>query len=157
MTFIDPPNGRSHSMRYRIAIVAALATALFAVAASAAMSPVVSAKLTGGAESPKGPASGSGLAVINLNAAKSSVCWQFKNIKGVSGPNAAHIHKGAKGVSGPVFIPLGAAYKAKGCTKASQASITAVETKPGAYYVNIHNAKYRNGAIRGQLVSGSAG
>ena len=144
-------------MRYRIGIVAAVAAAVFAVAANAAMSPVVSAKLTGGAESPKGPANGSGLAVIRLNAAKGSVCWQFSKLKGVTSPNAAHIHKGGKGVSGPVFIPLGGKFAMKGCTTASKASITAVETKPGAYYVNVHNAKYPNGAVRGQLVAGMAG
>ena len=50
-------------MRYRrlIAIVAVLAAAVSAVAAvsGAAMSPVVSAKMTGGGESPKGPAGAS--------------------------------------------------------------------------------------------------
>jgi hypothetical protein len=144
-------------MRFRIAIVAALATAVFAVAASAAMSPVVSAKLTGGAESPKGSPNGAGLAVIHLNAAKGTVCWQFSGLKGVTAPNASHIHKGGKGVSGPVFIPLGAKFKLKGCTTASKSAITAVESKPGAYYVNVHNAKYPNGAVRGQLVAGMGG
>jgi hypothetical protein len=144
-------------MRYRIATAAVLAAAVSAVAASAAMSPVVSAKMTGGGESPKGPAGASGLAVIHLNAAKGTVCWQFKNLKGVTSPNASHIHKGGKGVSGPVFIPLGAKFALKGCTTASKTSITAVESKPGAYYVNVHNAKYPNGAVRGQLVTGAAG
>src|SRR3954463_2799297 len=115
-------------MRYRIAIVAVLAAALWAVAASAAMSPVVSTKMTGGAESPKGAPKGSGLAVIHLNAPKGTVCWKFTGLKGVKGPTASHIHKGGKGVSGPVFIPLGAKFKMKGCTKASKSSITAVES-----------------------------
>src|SRR4051794_39607831 len=35
---------------------------------------------------------------------------QFKGLKGVTGPTASHIHKGGKGVSGPVFIPLGAKF-----------------------------------------------
>jgi hypothetical protein len=146
-------------MRYRVltAVVAVVAAAAWAIAASGAMSPVVSAKMTGGAESPKGPAGASGSAVVHLNAAKGTVCWQFKNLKGVTSPNASHIHKGGKGVSGPVFIPLGAKFALKGCTTASKSSITAVETKPGAYYVNVHNAKYPNGAVRGQLVTGSAG
>jgi hypothetical protein len=144
-------------MRYRIAILAVLAAAIWAVGASAAMSPVVSTKMTGGAESPKGAPNGSGLAVIHLNAAKGTVCWQFTGLKGVTGPTASHIHKGGKGVSGPVFIPLGAKFAMKGCTKASKSSITAVETKPGAYYVNVHNAKYPNGAVRGQLAAGMAG
>lgn len=148
-------------MRYRrlTAIVAVLAAAAGAVAAvsGAALSPVVSTKMTGGAETPRGAPNASGLAVIHLNAAKRSVCWQFKNLKGVTSPTASHIHKGGKGVSGPVFIPLGAKFAMKGCTTASKSSITAVESKPGAYYVNVHNAKYPNGAVRGQLVTGAAG
>jgi hypothetical protein len=143
-------------MRYRVLTVIALLGVTSAVAASAAMSPVVSAKMTGGTESPKGPAGASGNAVIHLNAAKGTVCWQFSNLKGVTSPNASHIHKGGKGVSGPVFIPLGAKFALKGCTAASKSSITAVESKPGAYYVNVHNAKYPNGAVRGQLVAGMA-
>ena len=141
-------------MRYRIAVVAALAVASFAMAASAAMSPVVSAKLTPGAEKPAGPSGASGIAVIHLNSAKGTVCWTFSKIKGVPSPTASHIHKGGKGVEGPVFIPLGAKYAAKGCTTSSKANIQAVESNPSGYYVNIHNAKYPNGAIRGQLVAG---
>src|SRR3954469_19893137 len=145
-------------MKFRIAVAAALAVAVVPLTASAAMSPIVSAKLSGKSEAPKkGEEAGSGLAVINLNAAKGSVCWQFKNVKGVVKPTASHIHKAAKGKAGPVVVPLGGAYKAKGCTTASKSVITAIETKPGAYYVNIHNAEYPDGAIRGQLVTGSAG
>ena len=59
-------------------------------------------------------AGASGNAVIHLNAAKGTVCWQFKNLKGVTSPNASHIHKGGKGVSGPVFVPLGAKSRAEG-------------------------------------------
>src|SRR5512141_470374 len=83
-------------MRYRVLTVIAVLGVTWAVAASAAMSPVVSAKMTGGAESPKGPAGASGLAVIHLNAAKGTVCWQFSKLKGVTSPNASHIHKGGK-------------------------------------------------------------
>jgi hypothetical protein len=32
--------------------------------------------------------------------------------------------------------------------------IDAVESNPNAYYVNVHNAKYPNGVVRGQLVAG---
>ena len=66
----------------------------------------------------------------------------------------AHIHKGRAGVSGPVFIPLGKTYKAKGCVAAPKKSIDAVESNPNGFYVNVHNTKYPNGIVRGQLVAG---
>ena len=75
-------------MRHRVAIRAAVAAAMLTVSAltaSAAMSPVVSARMTGKAEAPtKGEEDGSGFAVIRLNAAKGTVCWEFKNVKGVA-------------------------------------------------------------------------
>ncbi len=42
---------------------------------------------------------------------------------------------------------------AKGCTKAAKSLIGAIESHPNNYYVNVHTAKYRAGAIRGQLVA----
>ena len=69
-------------------------------------------------------------------------------------PLASHIHKGAAGTAGPVVVPLGAAYKAKGCTKAPAKVVAAIEEHPSSYYVNIHTTKYPAGAIRGQLVVG---
>ena len=145
-------------MPTRMLVTAALVLGLvpaLALASQSTMSPVVSAKMTGAAEAPaKGEENGSGIAVIHFNASKGTVCWQFKQVKHVTSPSAAHIHKGAKGKAGPVFIPLGGKYKAKGCTKATRKAIEAVETRPGRYYVNIHNGEYPNGAIRGQLVAG---
>ena len=68
-----------------------------------------------------------------------------------------HIHKGRKGVSGPVAIAFEATYKAAGCAKAPKAVVEAIETNPNRYYANIHNAKYPGGPLRGQLVAGMAG
>ncbi len=53
-----------------------------------------------------------------------------------------------------MVVPFGAAYKAKGCTKAAKSLIAAIESHPNSYYVNVHTAKYPGGAIRGQLVAG---
>src|SRR5712692_3732086 len=103
-----------------------------------AMSPVVSAKLLGKNEVPKGSPTGSGLAVVHLDAKKGTVCWLFSKVGKIDKPLASHIHKGAAGTAGPVVVPLGGAFKAKGCTKASSKLITAIEEKPGSYYVNIH-------------------
>ncbi len=73
---------------------------------------------------------------------------------GLGKPSAAHIHRAPASKAGPVVVPLGAAYKAKGCTSAAKKTIEAIESHPNAYYVNVHTAKYPNGAIRGQLIAG---
>ena len=133
-------------------IAAAIPAAAFAAPTS--MSPVESAKLTGKAEVPKGSSSGSGIVVLHLDAKKGTVCWVFQKVAKIDKPSAAHIHKGAAGKAGPVVVPLGTAYKVKGCAKGSSATIAAIEEHPGRYYVNIHTAKFPAGAIRGQLVVG---
>jgi hypothetical protein len=141
----------------KILVLAAFALAVvpaLALGAHAKMNSVVSAKMTGAQEKPKGEDGASGIATIRLNAAKGTVCWAFTKLVKVKAPNASHIHKGKKGVSGPVYIPLGGKYKAKGCTKASKAQITAVGSNPSGFYVNIHNKEYPAGTVRGQLVAG---
>ena len=134
-----------------------LAAAALAVPATALamtpMHPQLSAKLLGSQEVPPGLKAAHGIVNLNLTAKTGKVCWTF-DIAGVAGPTAAHIHKAAAGKSGPVVVPFGATYSKKGCTTASKALVTSIEEHPNSYYVNVHNAKYPNGAIRGQLVAG---
>ena len=39
----------------------------------------------------------------------------------------------------------------EGCETVSRALADAIRKSPQSYYVNVHNATYPNGAIRGQL------
>ena len=57
----------------------------------------------------------SGTASVTIAGKK--VCWAF-TLRGVDHPNAAHIHNGGPTVSGPVVVPLGAAFAQSGCTTA---------------------------------------
>ena len=134
-------------------VVLAILAPASALAVSKTMSPELAAKLLGKNEVPKGSPTARGIVNLTLSSSKGTVCWTFELV-GVSKPAAAHIHKGAAGKSGPVFIALGKTYKAKGCQAAPKKSIDAVEANPNAFYVNVHNAKYPNGVVRGQLVAG---
>ena len=124
-----------------------------ALALPRAMHPTLGATLAGKNEVPKGSPTAHGIVNLNLKAGAGQVCWTFQ-LAGVAKPLAAHIHKGRPGVSGPVFIALGKAFKAKGCASAPKKAIEAVETNPNAFYVNVHNAKYPAGIVRGTLVAG---
>lgn len=108
------------------------------------------AKLSGATEVPKGDPDGSGTAEVKITGTQ--VCWEIK-IKGIGKPNAAHIHKGGPGKAGPVVVPFGKTYKAKGCAQAPAAVASAIMRNPNAYYVNVHNGRYPGGALRGQLRS----
>ena len=137
-------------MRYvGLTFLAALVVATGATAA-AQKSNSLHATLTGKAETPKGDPDGRGTAEVKITGRK--VCWEIKVSK-VQTIVAAHIHKGGPGVAGPVVVPFGKVFKSKGCTTTTAAIAAAIERHPAAYYVNVHNAKYPGGALRGQLRS----
>jgi len=106
------------------------------------------ATLAGKAEVPKGDPDGTGTAEITFSGTR--VCWEIKVSK-VGTIVAAHIHKGKAGVAGPVVVPFGKTFKPKGCVTSTAAIVAGIQRNPAAYYVNVHNAKYPGGALRGQL------
>jgi CHRD domain len=133
-----------------VALVVATVPALAFAAAGSVGGPAVVAKMSGKVEVPPGDPNGKGNATIHLNTKTGRVCWSF-TYKNIDKPTAAHIHEAAKGKSGPVVVPLGTKFARKGCTKAAKGEVKEILKKPAKYYVNIHTAKYPNGAIRGQL------
>jgi hypothetical protein len=138
-------------MRTRLLAAVFVGALLLAGAAFARGGNHLTAQLRGPNEVPAAPASNKGRVEITLQPSAGKVCWQF-SISHIDGKgNAAHIHKGAPGKSGPVFIPLGTTFKREGCTSAPKSQIAAVAKNPGAFYVNVHNTKHPAGAMRGQL------
>jgi hypothetical protein len=141
-------------LRYVLLAVVALAVPALAVGASGS-TVKLKATLSGTVEVPKGDPNGRGTAEIAITGAR--VCWQL-TYRNIVAPTAAHIHRGSAGRAGPVVVPLGAKFARKGCGTASAAVARAIGRSPAGYYVNIHNARYPGGAIRGQLkVSGGGG
>ena len=137
-------------MRYLAISVLAAAVLAAGAAAATQKGGSLHATLTGKAETPKGDPDGSGTAEVKITGTK--VCWEIKTAK-VGTIVAAHIHKGKPGAAGPVVVPFGKTFKGKGCTTTTVAIAAAIERNPAAYYVNVHNAKYPAGALRGQLRS----
>ncbi len=135
-------------MRLRLLIASALVLGLVPALALAgtAGTTKLAAKLSGKSEVPSGAAAGAGTATLTITGTK--ICWKL-TFSGIGKPVASHIHKGAPGKAGPVVVPLGAAFKAAGCTNSPLGKTIAAN--PGAFYVNIHTAKFPGGAIRGQL------
>jgi CHRD domain-containing protein len=137
-------------MRYvGLALLAALVLASGATA-SMTKGNSLHATLTGKVEKPKGDPDGSGTAEVKITGRQ--VCWEIK-VARVQTIVAAHIHKGRPGIAGPVVVPFGKVFKSKGCTTTTAALAAAIQKTPSAYYVNVHNAKYPGGALRGQLRS----
>ena len=136
----------------RVALVVLLTIlSLLASAALAGAATTLHASLSGKKEVPKA-GKGKGTARLTLDAKKGRVCYRIK-LKKVGTVMAGHIHKGGKTTAGPISVPLFASptKQPKGCAKASKSLIKAIIKKPGAYYVNVHSAKFPAGAARGQL------
>jgi CHRD domain len=138
--------------RWVIAAVVLLAVAMTAAVAQAG-GKTLTATLTGAAEVPgPGDPDGSGQATITLNRGQGEICWEL-SVTGIAPATAAHIHIGAVGVAGPVVVGLAppTGGSSSGCTSADPALIKAIRKNPEQYYVNVHNAEYPAGALRGQL------
>jgi hypothetical protein len=111
------------------------------------------AKLTGAAEVPgPGDSKGSGTVQVMLDPDKGEVCYEL-SVANIQEATAAHIHEGAMGKEGPVKVALDAPKtgSVKGCKQADAPLITAIMKDPSGYYVNVHNAAFPKGAVRGQL------
>ena len=77
-------------------------------------------------------------------------------VKDIGDPVAAHIHRGGRNKNGPIVVELdppssGDPGSSSGCVRLSRKLSRAIPKNPSKYYVNIHNAKYPDGAARGQL------
>jgi len=109
--------------------------------------------LTGAAEIPgPGDPDGSGTATLWLNPGQEEVCYEL-TASGIAPATAAHVHVGAADQAGPVVIPLVPPTDGSSstCASASRELILAITQNPQNYYVNVHNAEFPAGAIRGQL------
>jgi len=104
--------------------------------------------LSGAEEVPPADPDGSGFASIELNHGQETVCWEI-SFANIAAPTAAHIHQAPAGVNGPIVVPLNPV--AGGCTNADPDLIKAIIQDPESFYVNVHNAPFPGGAIRGQL------
>ncbi len=113
---------------------------------------VLQTELTGAEEVPgPGDPDGSGSATIIL-IRPNTICYTL-TAENIAPATAAHIHVGERGEAGDVVVPLNApTYGASGgCTQADPELVSAIQENPEKYYVNVHNAEYPQGAIRGQL------
>ena len=129
----------------------ALAGVVIVAGAAGATGTKFQIALKGPNESPVAPASNHGKVELTLNAKTGKVCWDFKLAHIDGRPTQAHIHKGKRGVSGNVIVPLGGTFKREGCTTAAKATVKSILRSPAGFYVNVHNAKHPLGAMRGQL------
>jgi hypothetical protein len=132
-----------------LTIVGALATAL---PASAGGRPF-SVELSGADEVTGGDPDGNGTAYVTFNQGQGEVCFELTYFD-IDTPTRAHIHAAPAGSNGPIvvaFFDFVAPPPSEGCVEADKELIKQIRQNPEGYYVNVHNAGFPGGAIRGQL------
>lgn len=101
---------------------------------------------------------------IDADPGQTTLCYVL-TVQGIEPATAAHIHEGAAGANGPVVANLGAPAdgNAADCLTEGEVGpgttpkfptgerVADILANPQNYYVNVHNAEYPGGAIRGQL------
>lgn len=155
-------------MHSRILIAAAFAAVGLVLSASTpvtAQTVSLSAVLNGGNECNnavppdcrQGDLDGYGIAGITFPTS-TRICVTIQ-VDNLAGATAAHIHRGAAGLNGPIVIALPPPNAPGGgnpgvsafCAAAAAATLTTIRNFPGSFYLNVHNAAFPGGAIRGQL------
>jgi hypothetical protein len=113
------------------------------------------AVLLPGSETPPHATAATGSAHITVNPGHAEVCWDitFANLSAPA--TAAHIHIAPPGVPGPIVIPTPVpsviSGTGSGCTVVAETLAHALNEHPADYYVNVHDAVFPGGEIRGQL------
>lgn len=131
----------------------ALATLVAAPAAAAPSNRPLSASLTGAAEAPNpGDPDGTGTAFLRVNPGQGRLCFEL-SVADIAPATAAHLHEAPAGAAGPVVVALTAPTDgtSSGCVSISRTLAREIQQDPSDYYVNVHNADFRAGALRGQL------
>jgi hypothetical protein len=111
------------------------------------------AQLRGDTEPSGGDPNGFGFARVTVDRSTNEVCYRL-SVAQISLATAAHIHSGAAGTAGPVVVPFDAPAHdgfSSGCVAVDPALAAQILDNPELFYVNVHNADYPPGAIRGQL------
>lgn len=134
--------------------LALLAPAFVATPADASPVAFVAAMTAEEVQPIPGPPGAKGTARVVADQDAHSVCYTL-TYDGPGEMTAAHIHRGEKGLNGPVTIPLDV--KAE-CVKPAPAEIKALVDWPDGYYVEVHTIVFQqNGAVRGQTVPEGGG
>ncbi len=97
--------------------------------------------------------------VFGIDGDPQTLCYVLR-VRKIGPATAAHIHEGRRGTNGPVVANLAAPAdgNAADCLTEGEAgkfeggqTVAEILEHPRRYYVNVHNERYPNGAIRGQL------
>jgi hypothetical protein len=107
--------------------------------------------LRGSTETAGGDPDGNGFGLIDFT--DDEVCWVVQ-VNNIAQASMMHIHRGVAGVNGPVVIDMTKPDEdgtSIGCAAVPAELSTEIQAFPQGFYLNVHNAEFPGGAVRGQL------
>lgn len=139
-----------HSMMALAAVAAILGST--AVAAQESTGKPFDVTLNGESEVPgPGDQDGKGTATIRINPGQQQLCYTL-TVTDIQAATAAHIHEAPVGEAGGVVVNLQfSGTSNETCIEVSRDLARDIIRNPADYYVNVHNAEFPDGAVRGQL------
>jgi hypothetical protein len=126
-----------------LSIVLGLASAVVA-------EPVLFALPLDGAQEAPGPGDpdGIGSALLSIDPEASTIDWHI-SVENIFLPiTGVHIHQAPAGEPGPIVVDFAGQLSGMGLF---DVDLPAIAANPSNYYVNVHNKKFPDGAIRGQI------
>ncbi len=146
---------------WAVLMAALVAAALVALPATAAkkkppthdrLAPLI------GAEERPNPGDPDGFGAADFRITGNKVCFRIL-AEGIAQVSAGHIHKAPRGEPGDIVVDLFSSKgknqtlppRISGCAKTTTAIAKDIARNPDDYYVNVHNADFPGGALRGQL------
>jgi hypothetical protein len=107
-------------------------------------------ELSGANEVPPADPDGTGSARVSFDQT-GTVCFDIR-VSDVGPILFGHIHVAPAGVNGPIVVDFDIPNNGlEGCVEGDPAVLEAIRANPAGYYVNVHNADFPGGALRGQL------
>ena len=112
-----------------------------------------------------------GKASVRIDVEDGEVCFEVSFERGGTA-NRAHIHRGAAGIPGPIVVAffdleeandqqdprldvLERRSRLSGCVDGIDPELLSeIKANPSGFYVNLHNARFPGGFVRGQLRAG---
>jgi CHRD domain len=163
---------------FRSSVVALVLLSL-AAGVAASNSNRLRADLRGTNEVPVADLDGRGKASVRIDVEDGEVCFEVSFDRGGTA-NRGHIHRGVAGVNGGIVVAffdledtldedptdrqdprldvLERRNRLSGCVDGLNPELLReIKGNPSAFYVNLHNARFPGGFVRGQLRSGGGG
>ncbi|MDQ3570405.1 MAG: CHRD domain-containing protein [Actinomycetota bacterium] len=95
-----------------------------------------------------GDRDGEGIAIVTLHPDRGMLCLSL-TVSGISPVTSVHLHEPTGAAVGPIVASL--LPSDVGCVPVGGQVLENLSRKPSGYYVEVHNAEFPGGALRGRL------